>query len=210
MSLIYYSRIHFIQRLTPLLTAAPATAHVISVFAGSMEETIKPGAPLPIGTPPPQSYGINTVRGYMNFMKTFVFEELAERHAQKISFTHIFPGLVDGPTFYSDVNPLWFRILWRILKPLISWHMTSPETCGEVMVFMATQRYPAKGAAAPGDDVAYSTQRELGGGAYGVSERGDETKNVKYGKTRKDDIGKKVWEHTMGILDGIVKKNTGS
>ena len=211
MSLMYYSRIRFIQKLTPLLRASPRTASVISIFAGGIEEKNGPGT-LPIGTPDAANYGVTQVRNHTCFMKTFLFEALAEQHAGKISFIHIYPGLVDGPTFYSDVNPLWFRILWRLLKPLASWYMTSPEVCGQVMVFLATQRYPAKKALVAqednaADDVAFSSQRERGGGAYAVGQRGDEKKQVSYAKVRRHDTGKIVWEHTMGILEGVEKKN---
>jgi hypothetical protein len=213
MSLLYYSRIRFIQRLAPLLTAAPNTARVVSIFAGGFEDSIKAGE-VPIGTPSAENYGVTSVRKHVAFMKTFAFEELAEQYAGKISFTHIYPGLVDGPTFYSEVNPLWFRIVWRVMKPLVSWYMTSPEVCGEVMVYLATQRYPAKGTVKPDDEsnealggVAYSTQRELGGGAYGVGQRGDEGKDVSYVKVRKEDTRRQVWEHTVGVLEGIDKMN---
>jgi hypothetical protein len=205
MSLLYYSRMRFIQSLTPLLTASPDTAHVISIFAGNMEDRI-PAGTQPIGTPRPEIYGITPVRIHATFMKTFFFEELAEKHAGKISFVHVYPGLVDGPTFYTDVNPLWFRILWRVVKPLMSWYMTSPEVCGQIMLFLATERYTAKGTVKPGDEdkaiggVAFSTQRELGGGAYAVGQRGDERKEVRYLKIRNDDTAKKVWDHTTSVL----------
>jgi hypothetical protein len=202
MSLLYYSRIRFIQNLTPLLTSSPTTAHVISVFAGGFEDPVKPSE-TPIGAPAKADYGINSVRKHVAFMKTFAFEELAEQHAGRISFTHIYPGLVDGPGFLSEVNPLWFRVVWRVMKPLMSWYMTSPEECGEVMLFLATARYPAKGAMREGVEVvggvAYSSQRELGGGAYGVGQRGDENTDVKYIKVRKEDTRKRVWEHTMEV-----------
>ena len=55
--------------------------------------------------------------------------------------------------------------------------------------------------------VAYSTQRELGGGAYGVGQRGDEAKTVSYVKLRKSDTTKNVWDHTMKVLTDIEKKN---
>lgn len=64
-------------------------------------------------------------------MKTFLVEELAEKYAGKISFIHIYSGLARSPVFYSHVKPLWFRIVWRVLKPLVSWYMTSPEVCGD-------------------------------------------------------------------------------
>ncbi|KAF1843157.1 uncharacterized protein K460DRAFT_315162 [Cucurbitaria berberidis CBS 394.84] len=212
MSLLYYSRMRFIQNFTPLLSAAPNTAHVISIFAGGIEDSIKSGE-TPVGTPPPSSYGVTAVRKYTAFMKTFFFEEMAERHAGKISFTHIYPGLVDGPTFYSDANPQWFRILWRVLKPLVSWYMTSPEDCGQVMLYLATQRYPAQGTVKSDDvnkvigGISSSTQCELGDGAYGVGQRGDENNVVSYVKTRKDDTTKTVWDHTVNTLADIEKRN---
>jgi hypothetical protein len=145
-------------------------------------------------------------------MKTFAFEHLAAQHAGKISFTHIYPGLVDGPVFYSDVNPWWFRLVWRVVKPLASLYITSAETCGDVMVFLATKRYPAKGETQESGvtgGVAYSTQRELGGGAYGVGQRGDERKDVSYKNVRREDTVEKVWEHTVGVLERIEKENAG-
>jgi hypothetical protein len=205
MSLLFYSRMRFIQNLTPLLTASPNTAHVISIFAGGFEDTIKPSE-LPIGTPSKMDYGVTSVRKHVAFMKTFAFEYLAEQHAGEISFIHIYPGLVDGPVFYSDVNPKWFKILWRLLKPLATLYTTSPELCGEVMLSLATLRYPAKREAKPVDvagEVAYSTQRELGGGAYGVGMRGDERKDESYTKVRKDDTTRKVWEHLIEVFGNI-------
>ena len=204
MSLLYYSRIRLIQQLTPLLTAGTAPAHVISIFAGGFEDSINPSK-LPIGTPTPAERSVTAVRTHTTFMKTFLFEELAAKHEGKISFIHIYPGLVDGPVFYSKVNPLWFRVVWRVLKPLVAWYMTSPEVCGEVMVFLATSRYPPKGTveastSTPDGKVAFSTQHELGGGAYGVGQRGDERKNVSYAAIRKSDTAKIVWEHTMDAL----------
>lgn len=215
MSLMYYSRMRFIQNLAPLLSAAPNTAHVISIFAGNMEDSIKPDE-VPIGIPPPDVYGVTAVRKYTTFMKTFFFEELAQKHAGKISFTHIYPGLVDGPSFYSDVNPLWARMLWRIMKPLLLVFMTAPDVCGDVMAYLATNRYPAKGTLKPGDEnsviggVAFSTQHELGGGSYAVGQRGDEREGVSWAKYRKDDTGKKIWDHTLEKLAEIDKKNAAS
>lgn len=205
MSLLYYSRMRFIQNLTRLLLAGPQIAHVISIFAGNIEDSIKSGPP-PIGTPPAGAYGMTSVRRNATFMKTFFFEELAEKHAGRISFVHIYPGLVDGPTFYSDINPVWFRIVWRVLKPLLTWYMTSPEVCGQVMVFLATSRYPAKGTVTDSSEivseeaVAYSSQHELGGGAYAVGQRGDANGSASWAKVRKGDTGTRIWNHTMEAI----------
>lgn len=206
MSLLYYSRMRFIENLTPLLLASPGTAHVISIFAGNTEDIIKAGETA-IGTPMPERYGVTTVRRNTAFMKTFSFEELAENHAGNISFVHIYPGLVDGPGFYSDFVPLWFRVTWPIMKLLLNWYMTSPDVCGEVMVFLATKRYPAKATAPEGEEVAFSSQHQLGGGAYSVGQRGDEGNGVSWMKARLEDTRQKVWNHTKTVLKNASQKD---
>jgi len=198
----------------PLLTASPLPAHIVSIYAGGFEDSTSPGE-LPIGCPPDSSYGIGGVRKHTCFMKTFFFEELAEKHAGKLSLSHIYPGLVDGPAFTSSDVPTWFKILWSILKPIAWLYMTSPEVCGQVMLYLATSRYPAKGttdesnkAVAGGIEVAKSTKDELGGGSYALGQRGDvHNKGKSYEKVRKDGMSKQVWDHTMETLERIEKGN---
>lgn len=218
LSTTYYSRVRFIMQLMPLLTASPVPGHVISIYAGGMEDgTAKPDE-LPIGLPPPETYGITTVRKHTCFMKNFLFEELADQHAGHLSLSHIYPGLVDGPTFYSPDMPTWFRIVWRLLKPLASFFMTSKDDCGDVMLYLATERYPAKGTFKDGEmnlvggvEVARSTNGELGGGSYALGQRGDvQTKEVSYEKVRREGLGQKIWDHTMEILGRIEKENAGA
>jgi hypothetical protein len=213
-STVYYSRIRFIMQLLPLLTASPLSGHVISIYAGSMEDGTSAGES-PIGCPPPETYGVGGVRKHTCFMKNFMFEEFAERHAGKLSLTHIYPGLVDGPTFYSPDMPTWFRVVWRIVKPLASLYMTSADDCGNVMLYLATSRYPAKGTVegtgkvlADGVEIAKSTLGEIGGGSYAVGQRGDVVaKTVSYEKARQEGTSKQVWDHTMEILTRIEKEN---
>jgi hypothetical protein len=198
----------------PLLTASPLPAHVISVYAGGMEDGTSAGD-LPIGCPPPSTYGVSSVRKHTCFMKNFFFEELAEKHAGKLSLSHIYPGLVDGPTFYSPDMPTWFKVIWTLMKPLAKLvYMTPPDTCGDVMLYLATPRYPAKGevensgALAGGVEVAKSTKGELGGGAYALGHRGDvSSKEVSFEKARTSDTSKQVWDHTMEVLERIEKEN---
>ena len=214
-STVYYSRIRFTMQLAPLLTASPRAGHVVSIYAGGFEDGAKPGEML-IGCPPPSTYGVNGVRKHTSFMKTFVFEELAEKHAGHLSLTHIYPGLVDGPGFYSPEMPTWFRIVWRIMKPLAKLYMTSAEDCGDIMVYLATARYPAKGTleqggaktVAGGVEVAKSTLGEIGGGAYGVGQKGDvAAKGKAYEKMRKEGLSKEIWDHTMETFARAEKEN---
>jgi NAD(P)-dependent dehydrogenase (short-subunit alcohol dehydrogenase family) len=205
LSTTYYSRIRFILQLIPLLTASPKPGHVISVYAGGFEDGTKPGE-LPIGCPPDAEYGVGGVRKYTGFMKTFVFEQLAEKYAGKLSLTHIYPGLVDGPTFYSPDMPAWFRFVWRLMKPLASLYMTSADDCGAVMASLATDRYPAKGQQVSVADPARSSDDMAGGGSYALGQRGDAQKGVMYAKVRKEDTAKLCWDHTMEVLARIEKE----
>ncbi|KAH7413743.1 hypothetical protein DE146DRAFT_638446 [Phaeosphaeria sp. MPI-PUGE-AT-0046c] len=214
LSLLYYSRLRFITRLTPLLSASPSSARVISIFAGNVEDGLPPSGSLPIGPIPKDEYGVTAVRRYATFQKTFAFEHLASQHAGKISFTHIYPGLVDGPNFYnSDVNPLWFRVVWRLLKPLAWWYVTGSEDCGDLMVHLATKRYPAKGEGVDEEgvagDVAFSSTRERGGGAYAVGRRGDEGEEVSWQSVRKGDTEERVWAHLMEVFEGVNRLDGG-
>jgi len=198
----------------PLLITSPLPGHVISIYAGGIEDGTSPGE-LPIGCPLPSTYGVTSVRKHTCFMKTFFFEELAEKHSGKLSLSHIYPGLVDGPTFYSPDMPTWFRFVWTLVKPLAWLYMTAPDVCGEVMLYLATPRYPAKAGLennerlVSGAEVAESTKGELGGGAYALGQRGDVwNKGKSYAKVRAEETSKQVWDHTMEILERIEKENT--
>ncbi|KAH6984340.1 hypothetical protein BKA56DRAFT_546602 [Ilyonectria sp. MPI-CAGE-AT-0026] len=204
-STTYYSRIRFIMQLMPLLTASSLPGHVISVYAGGFEDGTSAGD-WPVGCPPDSTYGVSSVRKHTCFMKTFVFEELADKHAGKLSLTHIYPGLVDGPGFSSPDMPTWFKFVWKILKPLAWLYMTSSDDCGQVMVYLATSNFPAKGTV-DSAKATLSTKEEAGGGSYGVGQRADAAKGFRYERLRKEDTSKRIWDHTMEVLDRIEKEN---
>lgn len=190
---------------------------MISIYAEGFEDGTKPGES-PIGLPPPATYGVAGVRKHTCFMKNFGFEELAERHAGKLSLTHIYPGLVDGPGFYNPEMPAWFRFIWRLLKSLASLYMTSPKDCGDVMLYLATPRFPAKSSTNEVDtgltgrlELAKSTLGEFGGGSYAVGQRGDvATKGVSYEKVRQQGTNNEVLDHTMETLARIERENANA
>ena len=205
------------MQLMPLLTASPLPANVVSVYAGGFEDGTKPGE-MPIGCPPPETYGVAGVRKHATFMKTFFFEEIAKKNAGNLRLSHIYPGLVDGPGFYSHEMPQYFRILFRLLKPLLKLYMTSPDDCGQVMLYLATSRYPAKGTIEAGDtkvlgavEVAKSTDGVLGGGSYAEGQRGDvSAKGQSYEKVRHEGLSQKIWDHTVETLERIEKENSNA
>lgn len=207
---MYYTRIRFINQLLPLLLASPLPAHAISVYAGTMEDGTQPHE-FPVGLPPDSIYGITSVRKHSCFMKTFAFEKLAEEHAGKLRLTHIFPGLVDGPGFLHPDMPAWFRYVWNFLaKPLFSWwYMTPPKVCGQVMVYLATENYPARGSVTNGQEVARGSHGEVGGGAYSVGKSGDPQEGVMYEKVRKEDTKDEVWAHTTEVLELAAQRAPG-
>ncbi|KAH7323127.1 hypothetical protein B0I35DRAFT_427166 [Stachybotrys elegans] len=203
-STLYYSRVRFVTKLAPLLSASPRAGHAVSVYLGAKERGVTTDAY--IGRTPDEKYGVVEVGRYLGFMKTMVFEDLAEKYAGKIRFTHIFPGLVDGPGF--DQLPRVYRILWTLLKPIAWIWMTPPEDCGAVMVYLATDRFPAKGAAKDGADVVRASSGERGGGSYSLGQLADAPpQQVLYEKARKEDTHKKAWDYTMNLLDDIEKRN---
>ncbi|KIW08509.1 uncharacterized protein PV09_01403 [Verruconis gallopava] len=207
LSTLYYSRIRMTMNLIPLLSASPLNGHVISVYAGSFEE-VKAGDEPPIGCPPDDAYGVSTVRRNTVYMKNFAFEELASRHAGRVSFAHIYPGLVDGPAFTDPGNPLWFRVIWRLLYPLL-WltYMTSAEDCGKVMLYLSTPRFPAKGVKQEGIEPAMGTDGKLGSGSYALGQRADPSKVRSFDKVRPEGVGERIWAHTMETFERIVRKN---
>lgn len=205
LSTVYYTRIRFIMQLLPLLTASRlSAASVVSVYAGTFEDGTKSGQ-FPIGCPSDATYGISTVRKHTSFMKTFVFEELADKNSGKIRLTHIYPGLVDGPGFNNPEAPMWFKIVWRLMKPLMGLYMTSPEVCGQVMLYLATEDFPARADNNDRKSTVRSSQGVPGGGAYSVGQRGDAQKGIMYEKVRKADTSKRIWDHTMAVLERAAK-----
>ena len=215
MALVYYSRMRMVMQLLPLLEASDLPAHVVSIYAGGLEGDLARGQS-PLGTPDPAVYSFNLVRKHTTYMKTLFFERLAEQHPGRLSLSHVFPGLVITPVYKSSDSPLWFKIVWRIIAPFMKAFIALPhDESGLRMLYLATPRYAAKGgkdaAAAklgPGIEVARSTTGEVGGGAYSLNWDGKEQDVAKrYETIRKEGMGDKVWEHTMGVFEHINQEN---
>ena len=210
LSTTYYSRVRFILQLMPLLTASPTRpGHVISVYAGGFEDGTKPGD-WPVGLPSAESYGVTSVRKHTCFMTNFIFEELAARHEGKLSLIHIYPGLVDGPAALGPDMPLWFRTLYRLMKPLMFFFMIKPADCGQIMVHLSSDHYAPKGVEkdASGKPTAKGSDGKVGGGSYALGATADVNhKTLMYERMRQPETAQKVWDHTMETL---ARAETGS
>jgi hypothetical protein len=169
MSLLYYSRIRFINNLLPLLTAGAEPAHIISVYAAGMEGSGKffPDD-LSLTKDPKAHYTFANCRSHCIHMKTMYFEHLAQEHAGKLSLVHVYPGLVIGPNFWHESFPRWFKIVWFFMYPIANIFSTAPEESGKRTLYLASEKFPPKrmDGKESSEDAAISTDRVRGGGAY--------------------------------------------
>ncbi|KAF3931371.1 hypothetical protein ABW20_dc0102908 [Dactylellina cionopaga] len=206
MSLLYYSRIRFILRLMPLLEAStvPAGAHVVSVYAAGNEQKLIADD---LSLRHPGNYTFNQCRSQVVFMKRAYFAHLAECHP-KVSFAHVYPGLVPGPNFTAPTMPLWFRILWvTMIYPLcrIFRVFNMPDDCGDRVVYIGTsERFPSSGAEnpAPAERVCEGTNGEKGSGAYSLELGGEKSQNNKHWKEAdtNGNLASKLVEHTDAVM----------
>jgi hypothetical protein len=155
-------------------------------------------------------------------MTDLMFEELSARHPT-ISFIHSFPGKV-GTHILDEMLRTTPGVLWYpaqipryTLVPLYR-HLlcTSPSVAGERTLFLATSgRYPAsvvheqskvEGFVDRPKTVASARATVCiegrGNGVYRVNAVGETCKDSKVlEKYHKEEMGKVVWEHTLGVWE---------
>ncbi|KAK5174384.1 uncharacterized protein LTR77_001464 [Saxophila tyrrhenica] len=202
MSLLYYSRVRFITKLLPLLRASkfPPGARCISIYAGGLENK-KQFYPADFSLRQPEHFSFAKVRSQTVYMKTLLFEKLAQENEGKLACVHMYPGLVITPNFYADSHPWWFKLVWVCVAPLAKIYATSAEEIGQRVLYLATERYPAQSLGADRKDVASSSNGVLGGGAYSVKADGDTNDlSAAYAGFDKEDMREKVWDHTMQVF----------
>ncbi|KAH8697882.1 hypothetical protein BGW36DRAFT_407813 [Talaromyces proteolyticus] len=206
MSLLYYSRMRVILRLLPLLLKSNLPPRVVSVYAAGMEEKLFPDD---LSLRDLKRYNYNQARSHMVYMHTLFMEALEQQNAGKIGLVHIFPGLVLGPGFQNPELPSWFRFIWRfIFVPLFGKMLTVPtEESGARMLSLASPRYAPKGGADFKKDegiggLATGTDGTPGSGVYALSWEGESNIKLKaYEKFNKDEMRKKVYDHTMNAFE---------
>ncbi|KAK5457186.1 hypothetical protein LTS15_004967 [Exophiala xenobiotica] len=159
MSLMYYSRMRFIDRLLPLLVesrlpyssssssgggSSAAAAHIISIYAPKTERQLFTED---LSLHQPGNFTYLNARSHIAYFKTLFFENLVAQYPGKLSFCHVFPGLVHTPGFKNPDLPTWFKIVFPIVgRPLIWVSGTSRAEAGARMLFLATPRFPARGS----------------------------------------------------------------
>ncbi|KAK3059211.1 hypothetical protein LTR09_000777 [Extremus antarcticus] len=204
MSLLYYSRMRFLTQLLPLLRASTLAtgARCISVYAGGFEVK-KQFYPDDFSLRKPEHFSFAQVRSQVTYMKTLFFENLARENKGKLACVHIYPGLVITPSFYSKSHPWWFKMAWACVAPVAKFFATSAEDIGQRVLFLATDKYAARAGTADTvpKDLAMSSDRVRGGGAYSVKVDG-ETNDVSaaYADFDRKEMVERVWDHTMEVF----------
>ncbi|KAI9717646.1 MAG: hypothetical protein M1812_004591 [Candelaria pacifica] len=212
LSLLYYSRMRFVIKLLPLLLASQLPAHIVSVFAAGKESNIFPED---LSLRDPKHYGFANARSHAVHMKTLFMETLVEKHRGRLSFIHVFPGLVITEAFNDGRLPTWFRLVWRVATPIARPFSLSGQEIGDRVLFLATPRFPPRQAlddtkregssATEGDvGIATGTDGNRGSGAYAVGSDGETVSTEKaYMKVRQEGLAEKVWSHTMKAFEEI-------
>jgi hypothetical protein len=208
MSLLYYSRMRFITNLLPNLLSStlPTGAKVISIYAGGMEAQ---GSLFPDDLPLNQHYSFANCRTHAIAMKTMFFEDLATKHPDKLSCSHIYPGLVVHKGFDDPNFPWWFKIAWKGAKPFarfLPMHLKAEEI-GQRVLYLATDKHPARMTEEKQEAcMVRATDGVQGGGAYSVTYT-NEVNDVQsfYDKLRPEGFKKTVLEHTRKVFEAIEK-----
>ncbi|KIX09225.1 uncharacterized protein Z518_00304 [Rhinocladiella mackenziei CBS 650.93] len=204
MSLMYYSRMRLVIKLLPLLLRSTLPARVVSVYAAGMEAKLFPED---LSLRDLTHYSYSQARSHMCYMHTLFMETLAEQHCGKLVLIHIFPGLVLGPSFQNPELPAWFKIVWSwFFVPLFGRLTVKPKNCGDRMLSLASPRYPPRpiDKSKTQEGVTIGTDGKPGSGVYALTWNGENNLNTKaYEKINKDEMRKKVWDHTMRAFEVI-------
>lgn len=208
MSLMYYSRMRIITKLLPLLLRSTLPATVVSVYAAGMEEKLFPED---LSLRDPKHYSYSQARSHMVYMHTLFMEVLAEQNRGKLALIHVFPGLVIGPGFKNPELPTWFRIIFPVVIAIFGRFITvKPSECGERMLSLASRRYPPRpvDGSTNREGAVVGTDRKTGSGAYSLTWNGEDSiKAQAYEKFDKDEMRKRVWDHTMKAFEVIEAGN---
>jgi hypothetical protein len=180
LSSLYYSRMRFLTKLLPLLLAAEKPAHITSVFGAGLERLAN-WHPEDLTLRGPGNFNVRTRGAHSTIMTTLFTEKLLQQHSGKLSFTHVFPGLVVTPAFDAPSHPFWFRAVVFLLLPILKRTIAvSVVETGERMLFLGLS-----GRYAGTDGVENESTVEEGGEVLEVAtgtdgQRGSGTYSCKY------------------------------
>lgn len=203
----------FVHNLLPLLLSSPSSRIVSIHGAGKEGRLIEADLELR------HNFSMANAAMHTATMNTLALAEVASSHPS-ISCVHVFPGVVVTGAFATLAEdwywPLRFLFLQGVL-PLAKLFTVSLQETGERHLFHATSaRYPPAGVRDPpgggvtlpqGVKVARGSDWKEGSGCYLLNRVGEPTgdKNLLEGY-RKQDMGKRIWEHTQEVFNRVLGK----
>ncbi|KAI0132837.1 hypothetical protein BJ170DRAFT_263401 [Xylariales sp. AK1849] len=207
MSLFYYSRMRFAVQLLPLLLNSPLAAHVVSIWSPGREGNI---VQEDLSCRKPENFGVRKVSSHLCYMTSFFFEQLASRHPGKLSLSHVYPGAIKTGFGQSGLVPAWLKVFLRfVVVPLMTPIALSHEECGHRVVFLASEKFPARSTVAETprtnvEEIATGTDGLVGSGAYRINWDGESLPTpASYQNFREEGVSDLVWKHTTTAFDEI-------
>lgn len=211
MSLRYYARMRFIQRLLPLLRKA-TSPRVVSVLGPKKFEH---GLNLEdLGLE--KTYGNIACFSHCSLMNTFCMEEFAIRNPS-IGFVHVYPGVVLTTNVLSGDLPWIVRKLIKwVVYPLCYFFAQSYEEAGDRMMFISftaslppasKDQHAAEGAWLPlgsDADIMKGSNGVVGSGNYCVDwkcKRMGNDRNLE--QLRGKNARELIWEHTHAVFNKV-------
>lgn len=209
LSLHYYSRMRFLNNLLPQLTNAGNSEGESSPkgLAGSLSRVVsvlEAGGESQINMEDlslKQNYSLRNCAKHAITMTSLSMAELAKAHPTT-SFVHAYPGIVKtGLT--RDMGLLGrtsVEVAYLLMKP---WTISLGES-GERHLYAATSpRFPPL-ASRDVEDAETGADATKGSGSYLLNSDGSRTGSEKvWQEFRKNETGKLVWKHTLGVFESI-------
>ncbi|KFY32922.1 hypothetical protein V495_08597 [Pseudogymnoascus sp. VKM F-4514 (FW-929)] len=217
-ALNYYSRMRFISNLLPLLQTAaskpPHFSRTLSVLSAGWEGKLD-FQDLELKN----TFSRSKCATQSTTMNSIMTEEFSKRQPAT-TFSHSYPSGVN--TGLARELPVWARAAAKVLTPLMAAITVSQEETGARQLFIATSGlYPpakpfkddtlASGVPAPKgfNSPFVGANGAAGSGAYLANWNCEAAtgKQKLLKQYREENVGAKIWDHTMGIFDRAAKIN---
>ena len=161
-------------------------------------------------------FNLRNAAMHTSTMNTLALQEFASNNPT-ISCVHVFPGVVvtNGYGILAEDFPAPLR--WMFMQaalPVMKMVTTSLEEAGQRHLFHATSaRYPPQEREQMGKQlpdgvlVAKGADGKEGSGCYLLGPDGETVGDGKLlAEYRTREMGKKIWEHTLGVFERVVRK----
>lgn len=185
----YYSRMRLIQNLLPLLRQS-SRPRVLTLLNGGKE---KPMFDDDIGLE--KRWSADAVINHTTTMTSLALEHLA-KDDERITFLHVFPGLVNSGNFIRVTAGESAGVVWRVMLSVFCRMITAvqlifgitPEECGERQAY-------------------HLTSEQFGLGAWRIdnsSEVVSENAGGVFEKYRASGWSEKIWELTTAVFESAL------